>query len=176
MMNIRVELIRRGENGSVTVNVALHVRNKVLDVPKLKEIMGIEEPKKLPSLSYTAEFWGDRKAEVHPGEEWLLMNADISELLEITPDNLTEKEGHPEVLHSVTEIACESKGYKAIIEYMDLPRPDAIEEHGHPQGQGVEEIYASREEPYEVRLCKDGETHSSFAKKQLAVKIIRCSS
>ena len=175
-MNIRVELKRREENGSVTVNVALNVRNKVLDVPKLKEIMGIEEPKKLPSLSYTAEFWGDRKAEVHPGEEWLLMNADISELLEITPDNLTEKEGHPEVLHSVTEIACESKGYKAIIEYMDLPRPDAIEEHGHPQGQGVEEIYASLEEPYEVRLCKDGETHSSFAKKQLAVKIIRCSS
>ena len=170
MMNIRVELIRRGENGSVTLNVALNVRNKVLDVPKLKEIMGIEEPKKLPSLSYTAEFWGDRKAEVHPGEEWILMNADISEILEITPDNLTEKEGYPEALHSVTEIACESKGYKAIIEYMDLSRPDAIEKHAHPQG--VEEIYASLEEPYEVRLCKDGETHSSFAKKQLAVKII----
>ena len=169
-MNIRVELKRREENGSVTLNVALNVRNKVLDVPKLKEIMGIEEPKKLPSLSYTAEFWGDRKAEVHPGEEWILMNADISEILEITPDNLTEKEGYPGVLHSVAEIACESKGYKAIIEYMDLPRPDAIEEHGHPEG--VEEIYASLEEPYEVRLCKDGETHSSFAKKQLAVKII----
>lgn len=155
MMNIRVELIRRGENGSVTVNVALNVMKKVFEIP---------------SLSYTAEFWGDRKAEVHPGEEWLLMNADISEILEITPDNLTEKEGCPEVLHSVTEIACESKGYKAIIEYMDLPRPDAIEKHQHPQG--VEEIYASLEEPYEVRLCKDGETHSSFAKKQLAVKII----
>ena len=70
----------------------------------------------------------------------------------------------------MTEIACESKGYKAIIEYMDLSRPDAIEKHAHPQG--VEEIYASLEEPYEVRLCKDGETHSSFAKKQLAVKII----
>lgn len=170
MMNIRVELKRRGENGSVTVNVALNVMKRGLDVPKLKEIMGIEEPKKLPSLSYSAEFWGDRKAEVHPGEEWILMNADISEILEITPDNLTEKEGYPGVLHSVAEIACESKGYKAIIEYMDLPRPDAIEEHGHPEG--VEEIYASLEEPYEVRLCKDGETHSSFAKKQLAVKII----
>ena len=166
-MNIRVELIRRGENGSVTVNVALNVMKRGLDVPKLKEIMGT---KKLPSLSYSAEFWGDRKAEVHPGEEWILMNADISELLEITPDNLTEKEGYPELLHSVTEIACESKGYKAIIEYMDLPRPDAIEEHGHPRA--VEEIYVSLEEPYEVRLCKDGETHSSFAKKQLAVKII----
>lgn len=169
-MIIRVELKRRGENGSVTVNVALNVMKRGLDVPKLKEIMGIEEPKKLPSLSYTAEFWGGRKAEVHPSEEWLLMNADISEILEITPDNLTEKEGYPGVLHSVTEIACESKGYKAIIEYMDLPSPDAIEEHGHPDG--VEEIYASLEEPYEVRLCKDGENHASFAKKQLAVKII----
>ena len=140
-----------------------------LDVPKLKEIMGIEEPKKLPSLSYSAEFWGDRKAEVHPGEEWILMNADISEILEITPDNLTEKEGYPGVLHSVAEIACESKGYKVIIEYMDLPKPDAIEEHGHPEG--VEEVYMSLEEPYDIRLCKDGETHASFAKKQLAVKV-----
>ena len=169
-MNIRVELKRRGENGSVTVNVALNVMKRGLDVPKLKEIMGIEEPKKLPSLSYSAEFWGDRKAEVHPGEEWILMNADISEILEITPDNLTEKEGYPGVLHNVTEIDCIEKGYKAIIEYMDLSRTNTIEEHGHPQG--VEEIYASLEEPYEVRLCKDGETHSSFAKKQLAVKII----
>ena len=132
-MNIRVELIRRGENGSVTVNVALNVMKKVFEIP---------------SLSYTAEFWGDRKAEVHPGEEWLLMNADISEILEITPDNLTEKEGCPEVLHSVTEIACESKGYKAIIEYMDLPRPDAIEEHGHPRprqrGRGPDNPGADR--------------------------------
>lgn len=169
MMNIRVELKRRGENGSVTVNVALNVRNKVLDVPKLKEIMGIEEPKKLPSLSYSAEFWGDRKAEVHPGEEWILMNADISEILEITPDNLTEKEGYPGVLHNVTEIDCIEKGYKVIIEYIDLPKPDAIEEHGHPEG--VEEVYMSLEEPYDIRLCKDGETHASFAKKQLAVKV-----
>ena len=169
-MNIRVELKRREENGSVTVNVALNVRKRVLDVPKLKEIMGTGEPEKLPSLSYSAEFWGDRKEEVHPGEEWLLMNADVTKFLEITPDDLTEKEGYPGVLHNVTEIDCIEKGYKVIIEYMDLPKPDAIEEHGHPEG--VEEIYASLEEPYEVRLCKDGETHSSFAKKQLAVKII----
>ncbi len=87
--------------------------------------------------------------------------------------DLIPKEGTEQVLcYPCGELYFTERGkkYKLEMEYLDMSF-EKIQKHGHPEN--VAEVYLSVEEPYKGEICGYGGVHEPFAKKILAIKLIR---
>lgn len=123
----------------------------------------------LPFGTYRVDF-ARKRVEFQKDDSVYLYSPDIIMEKKFFDGCLEPKEGFDGVMHSFDRVDICEYDYMIDIEYLDLTSGN-IPRHSHP-GK-VQEVYLATEQPYRGEICLEGEYHEPFAKKQLAVKIIR---